>query len=355
MPRPVVNYHNDLSRLHQRFGLTRRPSLASINGLSVGQAMLLRTLLLSLVNRTRHSHDYRISAATQLEVLALIDQLKRRINEANAIALFAAFGLPHSADATHLAALDLISLETFHDGLVVLREGALPDRHLLNAGFLADLQRVWEASLTLLDAEGSVVPANCIKVHDEDFDKGPCSTFRIREALNIMSYVNPLALSSDEKNMLFRDATATLFIDINKTSDFLFESLGPSDADVPYAKAKVKVPEDSRFSSNWGVIELLLYKIFSRISGDGKICNANTYFRNGQDGVRPGAVLILEAHRVGESLLEAQISYAEGSLIATASAIYRPIQVEGKCLAAPIDFGTTNAKQAASPGVPELA
>ncbi|KAF7167876.1 hypothetical protein CNMCM5623_001023 [Aspergillus felis] len=61
---------------------------------------------------------------------------------------------------THLAALDLISLETFHYGLVVLREGALPDRHLLNAGFLADIQRVWEASLTRLEAGGSVVPAN---------------------------------------------------------------------------------------------------------------------------------------------------------------------------------------------------
>ncbi|RHZ61574.1 hypothetical protein CDV55_106063 [Aspergillus turcosus] len=62
-----------------------------------------------------------------------------------------------NANMTHLAALDLISLETFHDhhdGLVALREGALPDRHLLNAGFLADFQRVWEASLTLLEAEG---------------------------------------------------------------------------------------------------------------------------------------------------------------------------------------------------------
>ncbi|KAF7131482.1 hypothetical protein CNMCM5793_004707 [Aspergillus hiratsukae] len=145
MPRPVVNYHNDLSRL-----------------LRVGQVMLLRTLLLTLVDRTRHSHDYRISAATQWEILALVDQLKRRIHEANAIALFAAFGMPHNANMTHLAALDLMSLETFHDGLVVLREGALPDRHLLKAGFLADLQRVWEASLTLLEAEGSVVPANLI-------------------------------------------------------------------------------------------------------------------------------------------------------------------------------------------------
>jgi hypothetical protein len=54
MPRPVVTYHNDLSRLLQRFGLTRRPSLASTNSLSVGQAMLLRTLLITLMNRTRH-------------------------------------------------------------------------------------------------------------------------------------------------------------------------------------------------------------------------------------------------------------------------------------------------------------
>ncbi|KAF7128278.1 hypothetical protein CNMCM5793_002820 [Aspergillus hiratsukae] len=80
--------------------------------------------------------------------------LKHRIHEANAIALFAAFGLPHNANMTHLAALYLISLETFHDGLVVLREGALPDRHLPNAGFLADLQRVWEASLALLEKHG---------------------------------------------------------------------------------------------------------------------------------------------------------------------------------------------------------
>ncbi|KAF7130992.1 hypothetical protein CNMCM5793_003927 [Aspergillus hiratsukae] len=53
----------------------------------VGQAMLLRTLLLTLVNRTHHSPDYRISAATQMEILALIDQLKRRIHKANAIAI----------------------------------------------------------------------------------------------------------------------------------------------------------------------------------------------------------------------------------------------------------------------------
>ncbi|GIK03562.1 hypothetical protein Aspvir_007634 [Aspergillus viridinutans] len=62
-------------------------SSPSLYSLSVGQAMLLRTLLLTLMNRTHHSHDYRISAATQLEILSLIDQLKRRIHKANAIAL----------------------------------------------------------------------------------------------------------------------------------------------------------------------------------------------------------------------------------------------------------------------------
>lgn len=44
-----------------------------------------------------------------MEILALIDQLKRRIHKANAIALFSAFGVPHNANMTHLAVLDLIS------------------------------------------------------------------------------------------------------------------------------------------------------------------------------------------------------------------------------------------------------
>ncbi|GIC87605.1 uncharacterized protein Aud_003990 [Aspergillus udagawae] len=63
-------------------------------------------------------------------ILTLIDQPKRRIHEANTIAMFAAFGLPHNANMTHLAALDLISLEAFHDGPVVRKE-ALPDRRFL--------------------------------------------------------------------------------------------------------------------------------------------------------------------------------------------------------------------------------
>ncbi|GFF24134.1 hypothetical protein IFM46972_00938 [Aspergillus udagawae] len=54
-------------------------------------------------------------------ILTLIDQPKRRIHEANTIAMFAAFGLPHNANMTHLAALDLISLEAFHDGPVPIK------------------------------------------------------------------------------------------------------------------------------------------------------------------------------------------------------------------------------------------
>ncbi|GIC85400.1 uncharacterized protein Aud_001231 [Aspergillus udagawae] len=102
---------------------------------------------------------------------------------------------------THPAALDLISLETFHDGLVVLCEGALPDHHLLNAGFLVDLQRVWEASLTLLDAEGSVVPVNF------DVSEGPMiprNTYRSKilaffeslKAIQMPRIEEPAALAS---------------------------------------------------------------------------------------------------------------------------------------------------------------
>ncbi|PKX90617.1 uncharacterized protein P174DRAFT_423487 [Aspergillus novofumigatus IBT 16806] len=48
LARPVERYNHDLSSILQRFGLNRRHSLASINSIAVGQAMLLRTLLLAL-------------------------------------------------------------------------------------------------------------------------------------------------------------------------------------------------------------------------------------------------------------------------------------------------------------------
>ncbi|KAF4188910.1 hypothetical protein CNMCM7927_000484 [Aspergillus lentulus] len=82
---------------------------------SVAEAMLLRTLVLALLNRARHSYDYRTFMAARLEILALINQF---------------FAKERSKTAT------------------------------TKALFLADIQRVWEASLILLQARESVVPAN---------------------------------------------------------------------------------------------------------------------------------------------------------------------------------------------------
>ncbi|GAQ09548.1 hypothetical protein ALT_6869 [Aspergillus lentulus] len=127
MPRPVVMYNNDLSRLLQRFGLTRRTSLASTNSVSHDHSTPMYNRAFNLCGYLailfpaicRAAPRPRLRSPTPrrtLEILALIDQLKRRVHEANAIALFAAFGLPYNANMTHLAALDMISLETFHDG-----------------------------------------------------------------------------------------------------------------------------------------------------------------------------------------------------------------------------------------------
>jgi hypothetical protein len=55
--RPVERYNHDLSPILQRYGPSRHPSLASINSIAVGKAMLLRTLLLDLLNCARHSDD----------------------------------------------------------------------------------------------------------------------------------------------------------------------------------------------------------------------------------------------------------------------------------------------------------
>ncbi|KAF4245130.1 hypothetical protein CNMCM6805_006563 [Aspergillus fumigatiaffinis] len=72
--RPVERYNHDLSPILQRYGPSRHPSLASINSIAIGKAMLLRTLLLALLNCARHSDDYRTSMAAQVEILALINQ-----------------------------------------------------------------------------------------------------------------------------------------------------------------------------------------------------------------------------------------------------------------------------------------
>jgi hypothetical protein len=90
--RPVERYNHDLSPILQRYGPSRHPSLASINSIAVGKAMLLRTLLLDLLNCARHSDDYRTFMAAQVGILALINQVSRRIHEDNVMALFMAFG-----------------------------------------------------------------------------------------------------------------------------------------------------------------------------------------------------------------------------------------------------------------------
>ncbi|KAG2021923.1 hypothetical protein GB937_004477 [Aspergillus fischeri] len=73
MARPVERYNHNLSSILQRFSLSRRPSLASTNSIAVGQAMLLRTLLLALLNCACHADDYRTFIAARLERLALIN------------------------------------------------------------------------------------------------------------------------------------------------------------------------------------------------------------------------------------------------------------------------------------------
>ncbi|GIJ84946.1 hypothetical protein Asppvi_003801 [Aspergillus pseudoviridinutans] len=158
-----------------------------------------------------------------------------------------------------------------------------------------------------------------------------------------MSHMNGPTIPHSDKNILSRDATAALFTEINKTPDFLFEALELCDATASYIKAKVKVPADIRFHDNWGIIGILFHQIMSKISGGEKILNTNTYYLGNQNCLRPGVVLVLMAHRVGESLLEAQVSSAEGSLIARTSAIYSSSFPKGdgrRFLDAPINFET---------------
>jgi hypothetical protein len=87
----------------------------------------------------------------------------------------------------------------------------------------------------------------------------------------------------------------------------------------------------------------------SKISSSEKIRNTNIYYHNIQNCVRPGAVLILMAHCVGESLLEACISSIKGSLIATTSATYSTLFAMGdwrKLLTPPINFDATSPRNA---------
>ncbi|GFF61094.1 hypothetical protein IFM51744_10584 [Aspergillus udagawae] len=158
-----------------------------------------------------------------------------------------------------------------------------------------------------------------------------------------MSHTDGQTILRNERHMLSKEATVALFAEINKKPDFVFDALELCDATASYVEAKVKVPEDARFIDNWGIIGILFYQVMSKISGGEKVRHTNTYYRDIQNCIRPGAVLVLMARRVGTSLLEARISSVEGSLIATTSAIYSASFATGdrrRFLDAPINFDT---------------
>ncbi|KAF7182383.1 hypothetical protein CNMCM7691_001863 [Aspergillus felis] len=116
-----------------------------------------------IINREHeHGYDYSIFTDTHGKIRSLINKLKRRIIEAKALVLFTAFGLPwEDTDLTHLTTLDLISLETFRDGLITLLEEAQPYRRILNPSFHAGLQRVRDDCLTILNRQQSIIPSEC--------------------------------------------------------------------------------------------------------------------------------------------------------------------------------------------------
>ncbi|KAF7159796.1 hypothetical protein CNMCM5623_005185 [Aspergillus felis] len=116
-----------------------------------------------IINREHeHGYDYSIFTDTHGKIRSLINKLKRRIIEAKALVLFTAFGLPwEDTDLTHLTTLDLISLETFRDGLITLLEEAQPYRRILNPSFHAGLQRVRDDCLTILNRQQSIIPSKC--------------------------------------------------------------------------------------------------------------------------------------------------------------------------------------------------
>ncbi|RAK98701.1 uncharacterized protein BO80DRAFT_436617 [Aspergillus ibericus CBS 121593] len=151
-----VSFHRELAVLLQRFGLTRSPSVNAINSLPAGRLHILRVLLSSLL-RDSPSREYRIANATLLEISDLNDRLLRRLHEANFRALCNAFALPANANPIHLAALDIVSLELFHDSITALQTAANHDRRVLSPAFPAELQRLWEASQNLLDAHDSEI------------------------------------------------------------------------------------------------------------------------------------------------------------------------------------------------------
>ena len=124
-------------------------------------------------------------------------------------------------------------------------------------------------------------------------------------------------------------------------SDFIFEPLEAHDATPSYVKAKVRVPYDSRVTQDLLVLNILLYKIVSRLSENRLLRNMNIYYHCDTISLSPGSLLLLTSHRIKDGWLQADVSSAEGSLLASASAIctgISSIERHDRSLGSPIVF-----------------
>lgn len=121
--------------------------------------------------------------------------------------------------------------------------------------------------------------------------------------------------------------------------EFIFEPFEAYNATALCMKANIQLPYDKRFTDNWGILDLLISKAMSQISHGALVRNVNTYYHSDSNDLKAGMMLRVSAHRVRDEWLRADISSAEGSLIATASALYnhRPTtKAPEKTLGSPI-------------------
>lgn len=121
--------------------------------------------------------------------------------------------------------------------------------------------------------------------------------------------------------------------------EFIFEPIEAYNSTALCMKAYIQLPYDERFTDNWGILDLLISKVMSQISHGALVRNVNTYYHSDSNNLKAGMVLRVSAHRVRDEWLQADISTAEGSLIATAYALYnhRPAaKVPEKTLGSPI-------------------
>ncbi|KAE8310992.1 hypothetical protein BDV41DRAFT_543270 [Aspergillus transmontanensis] len=110
--------------------------------------------------------------------------------------------------------------------------------------------------------------------------------------------------------------TPSMFGDI---SNFLFERIEPYSATASY---EVRLPDDDRLTDNWGILNVLIYKVLSQTSFNRSIRNLDVhYFGNGKE-LKPGILLRIKTYCTKDEWLRADISSTEGALIATASALH---------------------------------